>query len=773
MAGEILCLFKSSRRTEYTQENLRILSGATGSEVEVSYKERWLAASVRERLPEAGDPALVALADPPYRRSYPVRRAEVIESSFDDDTLRLRLRLGARVVADQNRWKPLVAGDENPKAGQFALHLELDEGVVDEVIDPVRELKAWKRQIDAISHADGYARVAFLRVGAVTEVGGDPVEPPYRLAAKRTYQVDVIGHNPHLEAETLQALRLVAFPDPSLVDVALDAQPLPADGTLEFVLVPQETGLATLEFNVSRGAEFWFALDLEWETVEAPAPAPEPAVAAPSEASLGTIEPDREPAVVVPPTSEEGPPRDIGRSLLRGYMLLRSHSQTPAPIRLRLLDELLEAAPAHERLLEQRGIVLHEQQRWAEAAELLENLGTLSAEGRTVLVLSWLMQGQVPTPIERVAMADFSRDASFEALLEASGRLTTEEQVELARYLANSVLAEDRASRWISPLAMHEVLPRRDRIDLLGIWQYADPTAAAAGVEELVGDGRIDLVEPDLARIALDLGMDAQRISLARRAAWALMENLADLEDVPGLEDLLEIVMTRFVRNSRREVGEEIVLTIADVAGDDDEIDRALAAAADLIEDQCQRGDLDAAARLAVFAEANERRASKPVRHRLRDVLARLQRALDDSSAVRRYQEARRQELNLDLQDFVGGKRVLVLGANEQPWWPDARQDLGLAADSEWLSTERKKALPVDRIIKKLDKFDLLVVQIGRIGHKTSEPVMKAAKERSLKTIQVPRPTREAFTTVLRVELGGNGKPAVGLPGFDLDGLID
>ena len=287
------------------------------------------------------------------------------------------------------------------------------------------------------------------------------------------------------------------------------------------------------------------------------------------------------------------------------------------------------------------------------------------------------------------------------------------------------------------------------------------------------GDGRIDLVEPDLARIALDLGMDAQRISLARRAAWALMANLADLADVPGLEDLLDVVMTRFVRDSRREVGEEIVLTIADVAGDDDEIDRALEAAADLIEDQCQRGDLDAAARLAVFAEANERRASKPVRHRLKDVLARLQGALDKSSAVRRYQEARRQELNLDLKDFVGGKRVLVLGANEQPWWPDARQDLGLAADSEWLSTERKKALPVDRIIKKLDKFDLLVVQIGRIGHKTSEPVMKAAKERSLKTIQVPRPTREAFTTVLRVELGGNGKPAVGLPGFDLDGLID
>ena len=38
MTDETLCLFKSSRRTEYTQENLRILSGATGSRVEVAYK---------------------------------------------------------------------------------------------------------------------------------------------------------------------------------------------------------------------------------------------------------------------------------------------------------------------------------------------------------------------------------------------------------------------------------------------------------------------------------------------------------------------------------------------------------------------------------------------------------------------------------------------------------------------------------------------------------------------------------------------------------------
>ena len=61
MTDELLCLFKSSRRSEYTQENLRILSGAVDDELEVAYKERWLSDDVRQRLPEVGDPVLVAL----------------------------------------------------------------------------------------------------------------------------------------------------------------------------------------------------------------------------------------------------------------------------------------------------------------------------------------------------------------------------------------------------------------------------------------------------------------------------------------------------------------------------------------------------------------------------------------------------------------------------------------------------------------------------------------------------------------------------------------
>lgn len=748
MAAELLCLFKSSRRTEYTQENLRILSGAIGDVVEAAYKDRWLSDDVRQRLPHAGEAVLISLADPPYTKSQPIRRAEVAAVAFVDDTLRLELRLGPRIAVDMNRWKPLVQSGPNPLTGAFAVRLSVADDSIEELTDPERELKAWKRQIDAVSNADGYARVAFLRVGAVSEVGGTPLERPYRLARERTYELDLLAYNPHLEARTLEALHLVPFPDPTVVDVAMDDQPIPADGTIELALDPQEEGPASLEFNVARGAEFWYALHFEWTTI-APVVIEQPGTVTPA--------PDLTDARAEPVAEVEAPQvrSPAGVHLLRAYQLLRGHHPVPPAIRIRLLDELLKAAPGNERLLEQRGIVLHELRQWQEAASLLDDLpsGVLSPEGRTVLVASWFMQGALPEPIDRITIADLSRDEWFTMLHEASRRLTAEEQVAVAQLLAKAVLAEDRASRWIAPLATNGELPRRDRLALFEIWQYADPAAAAAGLEGLVESRAVDLADPEFATIALDLGLDGHRIRLARQAAFALSAHHAEGADVANLEALLDLVMSRFDRQARREIGEEIVLAIADVADDEDDIDRAVDAAADLIEDQRQRGDLDAAARLALFVRSNEHRVGDQVRRHYEAVLAQLDDAFDRSSAIIKYREARDRELNLDLIGTVGGKRVLVVGANEQPWWPDIRAEFGFHIGSEWVSTEKRKSPDLDRLIKKLDKVDLLVVQIGRIGHKTSEPLMRAAKDRHVQTITVPQPTRDQFTLALRAGL--------------------
>jgi hypothetical protein len=561
----------------------------------------------------------------------------------------------------------------------------------------------------------------------------------------------------------------------------MDSLAIPADGVVQLMIVPQDEGPASLEFSVSRGAEFWFALELGWSTL--PAAAAEPAPTSERVPAAPPPVPAAPPGEPVAPTTTKPPaaPPSIRHDAtsthpLRAYMLLRGPEPVDAERRLRVLDELLRAAPANERLVEQRGIVLHELGRWAEAADQLDGLtpAILSAEGRTMLVASWFRLGRLPQPVERIAIADYARDDWFELLLEASRELTTDEQVRVARLLAQSELAEDRASRWISPLARGEGLPRRDRLDLLDIWQYADPVAAAIGVQELVGARHVDLADPDFARLALDLAVEAHLSKLARPAAFALLAHHADREDVSALEQLLELVLTRFDRQARREIGEEIILAIADVADDDDDIDAALAAAADLIEDQRQRGDLDEAARLARFATSNEHRTSKPVRQRMRDVLARLDEAMESSSTIRRFEEARRRELNLDLKDFVGGKRVLVVGANEQPWWPEIRAEFGFDVSSEWVSTEKRKAPNLDRLIKKLDSVDLLVVQTGRISHKTSEPLMKAAKDRRLHTISVPRPTRDAFAMALRVGLAEKDPMAKGgLAGLDLGGLTD
>ncbi|MGD8485483.1 MAG: hypothetical protein PVH07_02480 [Chloroflexota bacterium] len=774
MAERLLCLFKSSRRSEYTQENLRILSGAVDDEVTVAYKQRWQSEDVRDRAPETGDPVLIVLADPPYAKSHPIRRAEVMGVTSVDDTLRLRLRLGLRVVVDGNRWRKLAQAGENPLTGAFAVRVPLSDGVIEELTDPEQELRAWKRQIDAVSHGDGYGRVAFLRVGRVSEVGGDPLVGPYRLVSRRTYQVDVLAYNPHLDPDTLAALRLVAFPEPSKVEVAMDSLPIPADGPVELMLVPQDEGPASLEFSVSRGAEFWFGLELGWSTVPAALPEPTP-VAEPRPTVAASVPvPDAGPEA--PVSSPVARHDTVSSHLLRAYMLLRVPEPVDADTRLRVLDELLRTSPGHERLLEQRGIAMHELGRWQEASEQLDGLtsGVLSAEGRTMLVASWFRQGRLPDPLDRIAVADYARDEWFEMLLTASRNLTTDEQVKVASLLAQSVLTEDRASRWVSPLAMDRELPRRDRLDLLDIWQHADPAAAAAGVQQLVEAGDIELGDPQFAAIALDLAVEAHRMKLARLAAFAILAHHADREDLDGLEQLLDIVLNRLDRQARREIGEEVVMAIADVADDGADIDGALQAAAELIEDQRQRGDLDAAARLARFVSSNRHRASRPVAHRISDVLSRLDEAMSSSETIRRFEEARRRELNHDLKDFVGGKRVLVVGANEQPWWPDIRAEFGFDVTSEWVSTERRKAPSLDRLLKKLDSVELLIVQTGRIGHKTSEPLMRAAKERRVQTITVPRPTRDAFTMSLRVGLAARD-PSLkgGLSGLDLGGLMD
>ena len=117
VTDELFCLFKSSRRLEYTQENLRILSGAIGDEVEVSYSERWLSEDVVRQLARVDDPVLIALSDPPYGKSQPVRMARIdsvyiaLLHQLECDRLGEGGKLlehGVTIYRNRNRDRPLT-----------------------------------------------------------------------------------------------------------------------------------------------------------------------------------------------------------------------------------------------------------------------------------------------------------------------------------------------------------------------------------------------------------------------------------------------------------------------------------------------------------------------------------------------------------------------------------------------------------------------------------------------------------------------------------------
>jgi hypothetical protein len=87
------------------------------------------------------------------------------------------------------------------------------------------------------------------------------------LNVGRTYRVEVLAYNPHLEESVLDALRLLPFPDALRVDIATDEVPIPADGSIELMIEPLEEGASSLEFSVTRGSEFWFALQLDFQAM--------------------------------------------------------------------------------------------------------------------------------------------------------------------------------------------------------------------------------------------------------------------------------------------------------------------------------------------------------------------------------------------------------------------------------------------------------------------------------------------------------------------------
>ena len=92
-------------------------------------------------------------------------------------------------------------------------------------------------------------------------------------------------------------------------------------------------------------------------------------------------------------------------------------------------------------------------------------------EGRAALVAGRMRRGKVPEPIRSIGLVDFAQDDHFELLLSSSGHLDATAQVEVANYLVQRVLAEDRAVRWLGAITAR-ALPRDALRRLIEAWRY-------------------------------------------------------------------------------------------------------------------------------------------------------------------------------------------------------------------------------------------------------------------------------------------------------------
>ena len=757
--GEVgmLHLFKSARRQEYLQENLRTISAPRGAVVETTYSKRWLPKSLLERPPAPGEDVLVTFASRPYERFTPVRLGSLAQVSADDASVRLFVRLGDYVrVPDTDRWTQYVLAGPNPSpSSQYFIRRDPEELVAPvEPVDVLHADRAWRHVVDRLGREDDYARAVFLRMTGALRVGGtEEYEPPLQLPGEAVYTIRLASYNPHLDADALRDTKIVAFHDELSASVILeDGKGIPRDGMIELAIEPVVLGVGAVELETMRGSEVLFGARIEW-LATAPVVIP---TRPPSEAVPTSVEPVVEEQTAAtgqagaPPSGLTSPPD--GEALVRAFKLLRERAAAGLDLQQQMLGYLIDAAPSAPRLREWRAIVLLERGDHGPALAEFERLCEPPSlpEGRAAFVAATLRSGRLPDPLDTLRSADYSRADLFEMILDASAALSFSDQLIATRLLTDSVLSEERAVRWLEGLIARPT-PRDDLRALIEIWSYVSPAGAAKALVALIDSGRLGLEDVRVAALAFELASEAalHRTSLA--AAESLVDDAARSRDAGRLHSLLDQTRHRLRPRDYQLVGERITRVIADVVPEADQIDAALLAMADLVEDHRQQGNIDAAVSLGTCLKANEHRSAVEAHTQIGEVLGRLELAVEGTATMRRFEEMRRREENLDLRATIAGLRFVLVGAKRPDWWEPLRQELAISDRSVWVESEPRKGPPMDVLEAKVRQGTpaAVVVITDRIGHATSKPLIKLAKDSEIPLITTTL-SREAVIRSLR-----------------------
>ena len=685
----------------------------------------------------------------------------------------LRLTLGLDAYAhapdlDAFQRKVTSIGHPGGSPSRFVERGDL-HGLVEAAGDADR---AWRRIVERLARNQQYERAVFARVASVTPADGDPASGSDQaipeLVLGVPYVVTLIHQNPQLTTAAQAEVRLLPVVD-ELAASAVMAESRGLDGaSTQLLLEPMRIGHGELEIHAIRGSEFLPVAWVSWNAIEPPvavgvattevpeAPPDAIDVVLDSEPSAPQNDALVQPSPVLAPLSEaELSRQELVQSLVRAARLVTEALPADPARRIAILEELRQATDGDPRVVEQIGVALYEDGRPADAARALAAvpLDSLGSDSRSVLLAATVMTGQLPQPLERLSLADWTQPETLGRLLAASENLEPGDLLRLTEFLVDHLLSEDRSQAWLSTV-IDRPLPRQVAYRLVERWQYVDPDGAARALERLVENGRLHLAEAEVARLAYDVAGETTA-GLRIEAARAIVEAAGRNDDRDALVNLLND-MRRPERHVHREefheLGDQIVRLVADVTHQGEPIDDVILAAADFIEDHRQAGELGRAAALAVFAQSNRSRCSEATLARLDAVLAALEAAQEASETYRRFVELQEAEANFDIRRAIGGMRFLLVGARRGDWWEATRAEIGLSDRTEWVESERGKAPPMPPIEAALKAGQVagVIVFTSHIAHKTSVPVQKLAKKYDVPYLTCKRPSRDAFLASLR-----------------------
>ena len=768
----MLTLFKSGRRLEYLEENLKVLSAERGTWLSTTYGAHWVSPDLLDAPPVPGERALIVLTGRPYDVFVAVRFARILEARLVDERLELAYEvLGRAEVADRVAWRRYVLAEENPSPAS-QVFARRDPGT--ESVDlpayeasPEGDEQAWMLAVDSLSKLADYSNAVFMRLAGVVDDASEVEIPgPWVLRPGTTYRLRLQSYNPHLDEESIRGVWLAEDHHGASV-VVLNEEACPAQGVVEVLLEPSEADSGYVEVSSRRESDFMFGARIEWTT---PAHAAQGrqhhanlVMAAESTAASVEVRPmgaalSIAPAPMSPPrrpASWAAEDKRYHAEIAEGaFRRVRDAAPLALDMQLHLIDDLLGLVGVAPRLIEWRGIVQYEVGQYDAAIATLSGLpgGPVTRRGRTALVAAPMRSGRTPDPLEAIRLADFSSDDSYSELLDACLHLEPEGALAVSCFAVERLLTEDRAARWLETMVNRPDVSKDGLRTLLRTWwQLGDPSRAASALAQLLDTGRLGLEDSRTADLTFELGCASGQASMASQALRQLVLDARQSRAVDRLEELLVLCVERLDPPQRHRLGEEIMRLLADLAPESRPIDSALSVAADFVEDYRQQGELDRGSKLAEFIIANRHRSSDLVSLRVDEVVRDLSRAVSESEVFLQYRQLILGEEEGALRDAVGGRCLLVVGGSIPDWWPDVRDRLGLDGRSDWVGSEyeqRIKLKPVEARIK--SGVVAAVVMMRYIGHDRSDPIRAAAADRGIPVLRCDEVSEGSFLAALR-----------------------